>query len=192
MTLPKAYADLANEPGPKMLTEALNLYGTLEVKGPGNNAKILAWADEVAAANPTAYSKWAGKWYDSDSIAWCGLFCAVIAIRSAGQRHERMPPEKYLSAVEWQKFGTMIPKTKAALGDVLIFQRTGGGHVGLYVGEDADCFHVLGGNQADSVNITRISKARLLAVRRPKYLSQPTNVRKIVRAPSGPVSANEA
>jgi cell wall-associated NlpC family hydrolase len=35
------------------------------------------------------------------------------------------------------------------LGDVLVFRRGGGGHVALYVGEDEEAFHVLGGNQAD-------------------------------------------
>ena len=35
------------------------------------------------------------------------------------------------------------------LGDILTFKRNGGGHVGLYVGEDKDCYHVLGGNQGN-------------------------------------------
>jgi hypothetical protein len=45
----------------------------------------------------------------------------------------------------------------AALGDVLAFVRNGGGHVGLYVDEDASAYHVLGGNQSDRVSITRVA-----------------------------------
>lgn len=71
-----------------------------------------------------------------------------------------------------------MPLTGAALSDVMIFQRQGGGHVGLYVGEDADCFHVLGGNQSAAVTITRIAKARLFAVQQPSYLATPDNVRR--------------
>ena len=78
------------------------------------------------------------------------------------------------------------------LGDVLTFKRDGGGHVALYVGEDAGFYHVLGGNQSDQVCITRIARSRLHKARRPKYNAQPANVRKIALAASGKVSSNEA
>ena len=190
--LPAKYADLAREPGPLMLLEALRLHGTLEMKGPGDNPTIVGWADEVAKASSTAYTRWAADWYNADSIAWCGLFMAVVAVRASQGRPERMPPPKYLAAADWVNFGKPVPQTAAMLGDVLIFTRDGGGHVGLYVGEDADYFHVLGGNQADAVNITRIAKKRCAAVRRPIYNNQPANVRKIHRSATGAVSTNEA
>ncbi len=78
------------------------------------------------------------------------------------------------------------------LGDVLIFARNGGGHVGLYAGEDDDAWHTLGGNQSDAVNIKRIAKGRLYAARRPAYRAQPANVRRIRLAANGVLSANEA
>jgi hypothetical protein len=78
------------------------------------------------------------------------------------------------------------------LGDVLVFVRNGGGHVGLYVGEDETAFHVLGGNQSDAVNIKRIAKRRLYAARWPTYRAEPVNVRQIPLAPNGALSANEA
>ena len=46
-------------------------------------------------------------------------------------------------------------------GCVLVFTRKGGGHVGLYVGEDRTHFHVLGGNQGNAVNVMRLEKSRL-------------------------------
>jgi uncharacterized protein (TIGR02594 family) len=183
--LPAAYAWLRAETGPRMLIEALKLFGTLETPGPGDNPVILAWADEVGAGARTAYATWAAGWYADDSTPWCGLFAAVVAIRAG-----KTPPEKYLSAAEWAKFGST--PAEPGLGDVLVFTRTGGGHVGLYVGDDATHFHVLGGNQGDAVSIVRIDKTRCSAIRRPPYINQPANVRRIHLAPAGAVSRNEA
>lgn len=190
MTIP---AYLRNEQGPLMLTEALALYGTKEVVGSGNNPVILAWADEVAAKVKTAYAKWAGNWYDKDSIPWCGLFMAVVAVRSCQDRPERFPPVQYLSAMEWANFGVAVGKKQAMLGDTLVFKRDGGGHVGLYVGEDTKYYHVLGGNQKDMVCVMALEKDRCVAVRRPPYNNTPGNVRKIILSSAGvPVSTNEA
>ena len=95
-----------------------------------------------------------------------------------------------LWALSWSAFGAKSPT--ASLGDVLVFVRNGGGHVGLYVGEDASAFHVLGGNQSDQVCITRVAKARLYAARRPLYRVQPDNVRPIHLEATGALSLSEA
>ena len=42
--LPKQYAWLDAEPGPRILVEALKTYGTIEKLGEGSNPSILAWA----------------------------------------------------------------------------------------------------------------------------------------------------
>ncbi len=83
------------------------------------------------------------------------------------------------------------------LGDILVFWRekkTGWkGHVGMYVGEDKTHYHVLGGNQSDSVSIARIEKGRLLGARRCKWkVNQPPNVRVVKLAATGIVTTNEA
>ncbi len=189
--LPKAYAWLANEPGPRMLSEALKLHGTLEKPGTADNPAIIAWADEVALTCKSSYNGWAADWYTDDSVPWCGLFVAVCAARSSQDRPERFPPAKYLAALAWAGWGVTVAKTDAMLGDVLVFVRKGGGHVGLYVGEDATSFHVLGGNQSDAVTISRIDKKRLYAVRRPSYRVQPANVRKVHLSTGGKLSTNE-
>lgn len=174
MNLPKQYSYLQNEPGPKMILEALKLYGTKEAEGTQDNPEILDWAEEVGISD-----------YVHDSIAWCGLFMAVVAYR-AGKKVVDSP----LWAANWLKFGQKsdVPQ----LGDILVFQRPGGNHVGLYVGEDATTYHVLGGNQSDSVSITRIQKVRLRGARREYKVAAPSNVRSIALTPTGPVSTNEA
>ncbi len=176
--LPKQYAWLAEEPGPRILKAMLAMHGTGEVPGPGNNPSIMKWARDTDLA----------KVYIADAIPWCGLAVAYAA-KQAGFPSPSGP----LWAKAWLNFGTEVPKGKEMLGDVLVFGRKGGGHVGIYVGEDKDCFHVLGGNQSDAVNIKRIPRARFLGARRCKWeINQPANVRKIRLAASGAISSSEA
>jgi uncharacterized protein (TIGR02594 family) len=175
--LPQQYAWLARESGPKMILEALNLYGTLEGPGTANNPRIVAWAKEVGGRLADIYQ--------ADSIPWCGLFMAVVA-----RRADKEIPANPLWALSWSAFGA--PVLSPGLGDVLVYARHGGGHVGLYVGEDDDAFHTLGGNQSDAVNIKRIAKGRLYAARRPLYHVQPANVRRVQLASNGNLSLNEA
>lgn len=172
--LPKNYAWLANEPAPKMIVEALKLYGVHEKAGIANNPTILGWAKECGIS-----------YYTMDETPWCGLFMAVIAKRAG----KDLPPLA-VRAKSWVCWGSPVFTTK--LGDVLVFTRNGGGHVGLYVGEDPKCYHVLGGNQGDAVSITRIEKTRCIAVRNHYKIGVPANVRQILLTAEGEVSNNEA
>lgn len=172
--LPIEYRWLNDEPGPRMLVEALKLYGVKEQAGPGSNPEIMAWAKELGFPS-----------YNSDEIPWCGLFMAYVAHKAG-----KAPPVAPLWARNWAQFGKI---SSPQLGAVLVFSRgMTGGHVGLYVGEDSmGMYHVLGGNQGDSVSITRIGKERLLACRA-KYNNKPDNVRRIILSPTGVISENEA
>lgn len=174
MSLPARYQWLANEGAPKMIVEFLGFYGIKETIGNEDNPIILAWAKELGL-----------KEYLHDSTAWCGLFIAIVAKR-AGKEVVLNP----LWAANWLNFGTAVDE--AMLGDVLVFKRTGGNHVGLYIGEDSLCYHVGGGNQSDSVSITRIDKARCRGIRRPKYNNPPANIRKIILSATGEISSNES
>ena len=177
MTLPSLYAWLADEPGPRMLVEARKLYGIKETAGPGNTPAIMQWADELGPGVRQVFT--------ADSVPWCGLFVGIAA-----QRAGKPLPASPLWARAWASWGTL--SYKAQLGDVLVFQRPGGGHVGLYVGEDATSYHVLGGNQGDAVSIKRVLKSRCIAVRRLYKIGPPPNVRQVMISASGAVSKNEA
>ena len=186
--LPQPYRWLAGEAGPRMIVEALAEFGVLEAPGAANNPRILAWQRELQAAG---FGRDYGGSYDADAIPWCGLFLGLVALRANRERRpERDPPRRYLAARAWVAFGH--PVATAALGDVLVFKRQGGGHVGLYVGHDARAFHVLGGNQTDKVMISRIARQRLIAARRPACRAEPANVRPILLHASGGLSVNEA
>ncbi len=173
----KKYAWLLNEPAPRVLKEALALYGTEEFIGEKNNPVILMWARELRDK--------VGIEYKADATPWCGLFMGVVI-----QRAGYTPPFLCIRAKEWVKFGNNAES--AMLGDVLVFERKGGGHVGLYVGEDNNYFYVLGGNQKDRVCIVKLDKSRCIAIRRcPWRIGQPKNVRKIKLDINSDISYNE-
>lgn len=177
MGLPKQYAWLANEGGPRILNEMLAIYGTIEAPGKKNNPLILQWAQSIGLGNI----------YKADSIAWCGLTMAYCAAR-AGWDHA--PRGNALSALNWASWGN--PADKPSLGDVMVFKRKGGGHVALYVGEDDTAYHIIGGNQGDRVSIERKAKTRFFAARRcPWKVDQPANVRPIRMTATGPVTTKE-
>ncbi len=169
------YEFLSTETAPRILVEAVKLIGTKEIVGKKHNPIILEWAKELGLE----------KVYTNDEIPWCGLFAAICAKR-AGLEVVKSP----LWALSWAKFGTK--EEVPMLGDILTFKRNGGGHVGIYVGEDETCFHVLGGNQSNQVNVTRIEKKRLHEARRTAWkIAQPANVRVIKLTSKGVISKNE-
>lgn len=176
--LPDAYRWLATlNPLPRMIAEALKLLGTVEAAATANSPTIIGWADEIGGKVEDVYN--------ADSIPWCRLFMAIVAKRAGKQ-----VPTDPLWALNWAQFG--VAAGQPMLGDVLTFVRPGGGHVGLYVGEDAAAYHVLGGNQCDQVGFTRIAKSRLHEVRRPAYSIIPSTVRLYRVKGAGQLSRDEA
>ena len=180
MKLSSQYGWLAAEPGPRILVEMLKLYGVQEDRGPGNNPTILEWAKAVGLE----------KIYRDDATAWCGLGMGYAAGQAGW---DNAPRGNCLWARNWAYFGNHVDPGDAMLGDVLVFPRGAGGHVALYVGEDATHFHILGANQDDMVNIRRKPKRPLIAARRcPWRINQPVNVRKVLLSPRGEISRSEA
>jgi uncharacterized protein (TIGR02594 family) len=162
---------------PKVIAEGLKLIGTKEVVGNGSNAEILSWRDELNSSG----NKIEG--FSDDDIPWCGLFVAIVCLRSG-----KDIVESPLWARNWAKFGKK--SSPAKLGDVLTFVRPSGGHVGFYIAEDDSCYHVLGGNQSNAVTITRIEKSRLIASRN-KYNNAPESAKPYFVTNNGIVSKNE-
>lgn len=175
--LPSEYKWLEKEGHPAILVEMLKIHGTLEFLGSSDNPIILGWAKELGLDDI----------YKHDETPWCGLTVGLV-VKRAGLNGIKTP----LWAKAWAEWGTA--QKIAMLGDVLVFDRKGGGgHVGLYVGEDSDCFHVIGGNQRDSVCISRIMKNRIFAVRRTSWkIEQPKNIRRVFLSATGAPTTNEA
>ena len=171
-----SYDFLKKETAPRILVEAVKIMGVKEIAGYQHNPEILRWAKVLGL----------DKVYKSDEIAWCGLAMAYAA-HMADVAVTKDP----LWALNWAKWGTAV--TEPMLGDILTFKRDGGGHVGLYIGEDDTCYHVLGGNQGNMMKPSRIEKSRLYKARRTSWkVAQPKSVRKIMLDAKGEVSKNEA
>lgn len=169
------YEWLYTERSPKLLVEAVKHIGVKEIVGPVHNKKILEWARAVGVQAV----------YTNDEIPWCGLYVAYCCHAQGLQVVERP-----LWALNWNRYGNRVDIPM--LGDILTFKRNGGGHVGIYVGEDATHYHVLGGNQNNSVNVARIAKSRLNQARRTAWkIAQPASVRQVFLEAKGTITTNE-
>lgn len=127
-----------------------------------------------------------GAWWRDDETPWCGVACAHW-LRAAGSPI----PKHYYRARAWLDWGT--PLMQPALGCVAVFERRGGGHVGLVVGRtDLDNLLVLGGNQGNRVSIASFSPDRVLGYRWP--LIDVVNLTDVLPLLSAalPLSTNEA
>lgn len=175
MNLPALYAWLEKEGAPQLLVHALKLYGTREVPGAKHSPTIMGWLKKLAFG-----------WIKDDETPWCGTSLAYAAVEAGvAVRNPEMP-----RAFWWENWGMPVPKPRSdndpngpSLGDVLVFTIS---HVGIYVGEDATHYHVLGGNQGNAYNVVRFPKAWLKAARRtPWKVAQPKNVRRVWLRPDG-------
>lgn len=160
---------------PRMVQKGMELMGTAEIPGKKSNPEILSWARSLGIHSI----------YVNDDIAWCGLFIAYVVAETG-----REPVVNPLWARNWARWG--VPADKPKLGDILVFARGTGGHVGIYIAEDQVAYHVLGGNQGNKVSITRIVKTRMIAARRPQYNNQPASVDSYIVSAGGAISTNEA
>lgn len=165
-----------------MVAEGLKLMqqDTKEVKGEKNNPVIMQLAKEAGVSDI----------YKNDETAWCAVAQTAIAIR-AGKEVSFTGYDR-LRAASFVKFGSEV--INPVLGDTLLFTRKGGNHVGTYIAEDETAYHVMGGNQSNAYNITRIAKNRLSGARRPVYKTgTPASAIKRYVAPNGmQLSQNEA
>jgi uncharacterized protein (TIGR02594 family) len=155
---------------------AASLIGVREIKGPEHNPTILRWIKNLGRK--------IGIKVTDDETPWCGVYAGEVM-----QKAGFTPPDICVRASSWSKFGVELAEPTP--GAILVFTRQGGGHVGFYVSEDADTYHVLGGNQSDAVNVTRIAKDRLSAVRWPAGVPLPTTGR-LRKKFDGVISRNEA
>ncbi len=166
---------------PIWLTVAEAFTGLAEIPGKASNPLILRWAADLGAPA-----------YTDDDEPWCALSMNRVMTACGLEASAKRGSYDLLRAKSFANWGIPVEPT---LGAVLVFARPEGGHVGLYLGERADAFYVLGGNTRNAVGAAWISKDRLIACRWP---NDPPDVgwakgQKIILKDDGnPVSINEA
>lgn len=120
-----------------------------EVPGSPTAPFIARWLTELKA------------WWNDDETPWCGT--AVAAWMNACSISR---PKEWYRAKSWASWGS--PLLEPVEGCVVVFERTGGGHVGLVVGVDkTGRLMVLGGNQGNAVCIAPFDRSRAIAYRWP-------------------------
>lgn len=158
---------------PKWYREAESYIGLKEIHGSQHAPLILKMWTAIRAP------------FTNDETPWCAAFVGAC-LEWAGIRSTRSP-----RARSYETWG--VPMKEGAIGAVLVFSRgKGAGHVGFYAGEDTGAYHVLGGNQGDAVNISRLPKSRLVAIRWPLMEPFPTSGKKVVVGKKLPTSKDEA
>lgn len=123
--------------------------GLREIKGAQTAPKIAQWLQDL------------GAWWRDDETPWCGTACAAWLKKCSIE-----PPKNWYRAKAWADWGVRLENP--VVGCIVVFERTGGGHVGLVVGETPDGrLLVLGGNQGDAVGIAPFDRSRVIAYRYP-------------------------
>jgi len=164
------------------MATAKKLIGTREISGKRSNNVIMSWARALGRSVRNTYT--------NDDIPWCGLFVAHIF----NENGINQGPPNPLGARQWLKFGESCDPQ---YGAVMVFWRgkkSGwAGPVGVYVSEDENYYHILGGNQSNSVNVTKVAKSRFLGARWPKGYGDLKKrlAGRIVKRFDGKVSTNE-
>ena len=151
-----------------------------------NNPVIMEMASKLGIKNI----------YPNDETAWCGLFMCYVCVLAG----KPMPYKSYeiVRAASFQSWGNEVKRDDLQLGDICVFRRPDGHHVGLCIAVSKNgagkisTVHVLGGNQSNSVCFTEIGFDRLIAVRRFYATGAPASARQYVMSSSGQVSGNEA
>lgn len=143
---------------------ARRFVGVEEVEGVLSNPQILAWLQHEGHT-----------WVKGDDVPWCSAFASWIAWLADVARP---PKADRLRARSWLLVGRPINIADATPGyDVVVLKRGGpnepgpevinaNGHVGFFAGLEGLDVKVLGGNQADMVNVSRFPRSQVLAVRR--------------------------
>jgi uncharacterized protein (TIGR02594 family) len=162
------------------LEEAGRLLGLHEVR---NEGTLEGWMRHHL---PVGAWWTSSRWINVPNVPWCGLFVATC---EAATVPDAARPSNPLSALAWLGAGEMVTP---CLGARMHFRRSGGGHVGYYIAEDDEAYHIRGGNQSNRVSDTRIAKSRFAGARWP-HGPVPKSARPVRVTPGGsPLSRNEA
>lgn len=140
---------------PAWIKLARSYIGTAEIKGSKHNPKILQmWKDSHLS-------------FKDDETPWCAGFVGAV-LEKCGMKSTRSG-----MARSYEKWGVGLKAP--AVGCIVTFKRSGGGHVGFVVGKDeSGRLLVLGGNQSDAVNIKAFTTANVTSYRWPSGVATPS------------------
>lgn len=165
---------------PPWLLIARGDLGLTEVPGPESHPSLLQAAKNLGG--------WVAQFFKDDATPWCALWLNGVLQRAGLPLSGPDGSPALVRARSFVDYGR--PLETPCRGAILVFERPGGGHVGLYEGETLKAYRVLGGNQGDRVSHTWISKSRCVAIRWPLCDVTPTD-HYWLRPDAEPLSTNE-
>ena len=135
---------------PNWLMIARSYIGLAEIPGKEHSPTIAGWLTGLKA------------WWRDDETPWCGVFVAECMRASAIEL-----PKHWYRAKGWLDWG--VPIAVPIVGCVVVYERKGGGHVGIVVGKDQrGNLMTLGGNQGNKVSIMPFALERAIGFRFPQ------------------------
>jgi len=134
---------------PPWLIVARKELGVKEITGDRDNPRVVEYHQTTTLKATDDDTPWC-----SSFVNWC--------IKQAGLKGTNSA-----AAISWMSWGVAVPLSQGKPGDIAVFSRTGGNHVGFHLSHDNASIKILGGNQSDEVNIATFSLERFRGLRRP-------------------------
>lgn len=134
--------------------------GIHETPGAAATPEILAFFRDAGHAEVT-----------SDEVAWCAAFVGACLERAGIASTHSLLARSYLQHGQ--------PIAEPRYGAIAVLRRgsdPSSGHVGFVAGWTADTILLLGGNQADAVNLMHFPRERVLAYRWPGTAATPAEL----------------
>ncbi len=146
---------------------ALRFIGTNEVENKDVVQEIMAeWIGESEAERLDV---------TTGNGAWCAAFVSkILSDTGHADTLDVVRGEDNYNLIRARRFesiGTPVDKSEGKVGDIIVIEGSAGPnsrHVGIFVGyDDNGNVKILGGNQANEVNVTAYDADRLISLRRP-------------------------
>lgn len=135
-----------------ILKTASSQIGVKEVVGESaHNQTILDYAIAIGL-----------NWIESDEVPWCAVFVSWVLFLLG------LPYLKTARAADFLTYGVPVLIGDVRPGDIMIFKRKGGHHVGFYTGHHfrEGFVWILGGNQSNQVKHTAFNLDDLVGISR--------------------------
>lgn len=182
--IPEKYKWLNDIEKPKLVEAALQYLGLKEVVGKGSNPVIINMATQVGI----------DKIYKDDDVSWCAVFVNYLC-HETGKPMSPINGDIYnlMRAKSFLNWGVKVPVSDARIGDIVVINREGGGHVFILLARTKGGNLVgVGGNQSNQVSIAEFDAARIADVRRFYANGLPDYAKQYVAVGDGKLSSNEA
>jgi uncharacterized protein (TIGR02594 family) len=154
---------VADDTTPKWLEVMRAITGLQEEPGSADNPKILAMRNYIARKFPEMANYCDG--YQHDDTPWCGLAEAfAMAVADIRPPFGPTDTDRWMWALSWDTesdWGQHLSRPVA--GCVVVMEREGGGHVTTFEYEEGGYYYCRGGNQSDSVNLSKYSPSQVVA-----------------------------